>query len=240
MSRRQNWGCWVATQSISEQLVESFLDGLETRGSRPFCEKSEPCGLKCWQISVESKLIGEIRIYTRTSEYSDDGDENNVFEASFFCDDERLGTVLRDWIAQHSETFVEKVGFQNQSMMAIADCVLQQSLKEVRVSYEPQTEQNHLKKLEFDLAERDVRALVNSPENTNRALSDFVLPYLHAQTGIRCDTLPISEIRIRDRIVVTPRSLTTLDGDGSILATVIGTLLELFNAQYQQCTISAP
>ncbi|CEP61533.1 Iml3p LALA0_S03e04984g [Lachancea lanzarotensis] len=242
MVRRQNWQCWLVTQLISERVLLSFIDELDRRTFTPIVTKPDNPQLKCWHIELTSKNRGEVIIHTGKSE--DDEDDSNSqtikFPACFLSDDEDLGILLRNWIAQHTDSFVEKMEFQNSLMIAIADCVLQQGSKGVRVLYQPQTQRNHLKRLEFDFAEADVQELVQTCENTEKALSNCIFPYLQSQTGIRCHALPLSEIRIQDRLVVTSRSLGTLDGDGTVLKKLARPLLNLFNAHYQEAIAKNP
>ncbi|SCU97147.1 LAFA_0G10022g1_1 [Lachancea sp. 'fantastica'] len=235
MARRQDWKCWLITRSISEPEVLILVDELDRRGLTPSSTKSDEFPeLQCWQIKVASSISGEAIIYTRSAGNDDNNSPKNRFEACLFSDNEKLGLLMRNWIAQHTESFVEKMEFQNPLMIAIADCILQQGLRGVRILYEPETQNRHLKKMEFDFAEPDVRALVQSHGNQENALSKCILPYLQSQTGIRCHILPLSEVRIQDRVIVTPEALGTLNGDGSVLKALASPLLGLFNAFYRE------
>ncbi|SCV04408.1 LANO_0G10022g1_1 [Lachancea nothofagi CBS 11611] len=220
-----NWQCWAVTGRISDHLIEDYIAELERKNLGPSLQKYKKAQFKIWQIDFNLEKNGNIVIYTGCVV------SERQFGGCVLSENEEDGRSCRNWIAEHSELFVEKVTFRNPLMLVIADCMLSKGPKGVHLSYAPETDQGRLKKLEFDFSDNDVQELSRAGAAEN-VFSGSILPYLYEHTGVRGEKLPISELKIHDRVLVTRSQLRTFQGSSDTTCAIISGLLEFLNAQY--------
>ncbi|SCU82108.1 LADA_0C03048g1_1 [Lachancea dasiensis] len=221
----QLWHSWVATQSVSEELANGFIQQFQRRNMDVSTINCEYSMLNVRQIDVNIKGLGNLIVCTR-----DDGDLQQQFQTCFLSDREQLGMAFRNWVAENTTFFVERVVFGNALISLIADYFLKQRSQAIKIIYMPTTHDNHLKKLQVDFSQPDVEAL-REGQDGERVFSELILPYLYDQTGIRAEKLPMAEVRVHHSVLVRSDGVKILGNDKHAIAGTTAEILAFVNTQ---------
>lgn len=225
---RPVWNCYALTKYIPDAVIRDFQESFQRRDIILNCTEGSYHQVEIRTLYGRDQKSGELILYQNA-------ESEDVFKGGFLSlvnEEElesQLGLEFQRWITENNDTIIEKVDFTNKVQLAIADRLLSKDWNGVKLVYTPQTKKHSLRRLELEISGADIRVL--SEGDAEQVMSSKIMPYLHAKTGIRCAKLPIAELKIYDRILITRSWFRVLDNSKNNLAhDVLEVVLNSYNS----------
>lgn len=208
---RGKWEFYAINEKLSDDSIDEIIQRVTSEG---------------WEYQREHHDLGSLgvdhlyiqRSYGQDAKIAivwDSSKINEDFQTIFCCHESAdmtysetlptLTSVFRNWISGNYRIIMQDIVLGNPEKIRIADSVLKETVVGVKLVYNVVTEAKNLKKIEIDVGRGDSSSLCNT--NTDHPLSGGIIPYIHSKTGMHCDKIPLSEIKLSNVVTILTDSV---------------------------------